>query len=254
MEANKPLYSNYTLGLGFTYSNGGTEWHATTLRAYVHAGWELRGSRMVMAVKSPRYWRDSSDVEVYSLRKGGEGLVSIISHKKKTAVVPIRLDAAEMGLRPDRPVHIWQLRMIDNRGAKQWKKPPAQCFDKVYLGAKNVVGGELALAIESRPLLLELLVLTQDPVWFTTVSGEALRTVQNNLLTASITELPAAPDRRLRIDVEKGGATLFLLGPDGRRPDVLLDGAPRPMRPAKLGNADGFAAEVPAGTHVLTLK
>ena len=254
MEANKPFYSNYTLGLGFTYSNGGTEWHASTLRAYVHAGWELRGSRMVMAVKSPRFWRDSSDVEVYSLRKGGEGLVSIISHKDTTAAVPIRLDATGMGLDPGRPVYVWQLRMRDNRGAKQWKTAPTQCFDKVYLGAKKVDGGELTLSIESRPLLLELLVLTQDPVWFTEINGETLRTVQNNLLTASITELPSAPNRRLRIDVEKGNATLFLLGPDGRAPSVLLDNAPRAARPAKLGNAKGFAAEVSAGTHVLTLK
>ena len=254
MEANKPFYSNYTLGLGFTYSNGGTEWHASTLRAYVHAGWELRGSRMVMAVRSPRFWRDSSDVEVYSLRKGGEGLVSIISHKDKTATVPIRLDAARMGLDPRRPVYVWQLRMRDNRGAKKWKTAPTQCFDKVYLGAKNVAGGALALSVESRPLLLELVVLTQGPVWFTEVNGETLRTVQNNLLTASITELPSAPDRQLRIDVEKSGATLFLLGPDGGAPSALLDNAPCPMRPATLGNAKGFAAKVPAGTHVLTLK
>jgi len=252
-EASKPLYSNYTLGLGFTYSNGGTEWHATKLRAYVNAAWELRGSRMVMAVESPRFWREPTDFEVYSLRKGGEGLVSIINHKDKTTVVPVRLSAAKMGLVPDKPVHVWQLRMRDTRGAKAWKKVPTQCFEKIYLGAKAVRNGELALSVESRPLLLELLVLTQAPIWFTDVGCENLRTVQNNLLTASITDLQSAPGT-FRVEVEKGPATLFVLNSRGREPSVLLDNAPCQAQPAKLGNAEGLAVRVPQGTHVLTLK
>ena len=252
-EASKPLYSNYTLGLGFTYSNGGTEWHAATLHAWVDAAWELRGSRMVMAVASPRYWREPTDYEVYALRKGEQGMVSVISHAEATAVVPVVLDAEAMGLDPAGPVYVWQLRMRDTRGAKAWAEPPAHCFEKVFLGTKHVRDGRLRLDVEARPLLLELLVLTRSPVWFTHVGGETLRTVQNNLLTASISD-PAADGRTLRVEVERGPATLFLLEPEDAAAAVRLDQNPCPSRPARLGNVDGLAVEVARGTHVLTIR
>lgn len=253
MEANKPYYSNYALGMGFTYSNGGTEWHADKLRAYVDAGWELRGSRMVMAVDTPRFWREPTDFEVYALRKGSEGLVSIISHAAGETRVPVRLDAAAMGLDPDRPVHAWQLRMRDTRPAKEWEHAPRQCFDKVYLGTREVRAGKLRLDVAARPLLLELIVLTQTPLWFSEVNGEVLRTVQNNLLTASIDEADAE-GRTHRVTAKQGPATLFVVAGSPAPPAVFLDGEPCPLAAAELGNANGFTFPVPQGSHIVELR
>ena len=253
MEANKPLYSNYTLGLGFTYSSGGTEWHPIKMRVYVDAAWELRGSRMVMAVKSPRYWREPTEFEVYSLRKGEEAIVSVVNHGEETATVPVRLDAAALGLDPDKPVYIWWQRMRDNRDAKEWEDVASQCFEKIYLGEKRVENGELKIDVEARPILLEQLILTQRPAWFTHLDGETLRTVQNNLLTASIRSDPEDP-HVLQVEIEKGPATVFFLAPDEERPLVTLNGDPATVEPATLGNVDGFSTVVPGGRHTFAFS
>ncbi len=252
-EASKPIYSDYALGLGFTYSNGGTEWHAIKLRSYVNAAWELRGSKMVIAVDSPRFWREKTDFEVYSLRKGYEGIISIINRKGKESIVPVQLNAVKMGFKSDSPVYIWQLRMRDTRGAKKWKTVPTQCFDKVYLGKKNIYNGKLNLSIKARPLLLELIILTQSPVWFTEVNGEKLRTVQNNMLIASINPI-SGDARQFQVIVEKGNAELFLLNERGIKPIVLLDGQRCKIKAAKLGNAIGFSVRITTGKHVLFVK
>ncbi len=252
-EASKPIYSDYTLGLGFTYSNGGTEWHAVNLHAYVNAAWELRGSKMVIAVDSPRFWRQKTDFEVYSLRKGQEGLVSIINRKRKAAIVPIRLDAAKMGFDLRKPVYIWQLRMKDNRDAKKWKIIPKQCFEKIYLGKEEIRNGKLRLSIKARPLLLELLVLTQSPLWLTEVNSEVLRTVQNNILIASIEKLPSAQNE-YQVTVEKGNAKLFFISEGSNKPAVLLDKKRCEIKSATLGNAEGYSLEVPNGRHILSFE
>ncbi len=253
-EASKPIYSDYALGLGFTYSNGGTEWHAIKLRSYVNAAWELRGSKMVMAVEYPCFWREKTDFEVYSLRKGNEGLVSIINRSGKDAVVPIRLDVAKMGFDCRKPFYVWQLRMRDTRGAKKWKTVPEQCFDKIYLGKKEKCNdGKLDLRIKARPMLLELVVLTQSPIWFTEVNGEQLRTVQNNILTASISLIPDTA-HRFTVTVEKGSARMFLLNEKQKKPIIRLDGKPCEIMPAKLGNAEGFSVRVLNGNHLLSVE
>lgn len=252
-ESTTPFYSNYTLGFGWTYSisDEGPE-VLKRIAAYVGPAWELRGSRMVMAVDAPRFWRDATDYEVYSLRKGSEGLVSVISHKDGLSVAPIRLDAAVMGLDAGRPVHVWQLRMRDPRHVNEWAHDGVKCFAETYLGVTGIHDGKLDLNVEARPLLLELIVLTQDPLWFTDVNGEELGTVQNNLLTASI-EAADGPGN-YRMNVEEGDATVFLLAPDSGAPTVLLDGATCPVAPAQLGNAEGYAVRVPQGTHLLSVK
>jgi hypothetical protein len=208
---------------------------------------------MVMALDTPRFWREPTAIEAYTLRKGAQGLLSIISHAAAATTVPVRMDAAKLGLDAARPVHVWQLRMRDTRPAKEWEQPPAQCFDKVYLGTRATHDGKLDLAVEARPLLLELLVLSQVPLWFTEVAGEQLRTVQNNLLTASVEPEAGAPNT-FRVHVEDGPAVLFLVGEDGRAPSVLLDNTPCPAHPARLGNARGFAVHVPQGRHRITVQ
>ena len=252
-EASKPVYSDYTLGLGFTYSNGGTEWHAIKLKAYVDAAWELRGSKMVMAVESPCFLRGTTNFEVYSLRKGCEGLVSIINRGNKDATVPVRLNAEKMGFNPEKPVYVWQLRMRDTRGAKKWTRIPTQCFDKRYLGKEEIHNGKLNLRIKARPLLLELIVLTQSPLWLTEVNGEELRTVQNNILTASIVPVPAEVNR-FRVAVEGREAKLFLISGDSGCPVVRLDGRGCKSVPAKLGNIRGYSIQVARGRHILSVK
>ena len=207
---------------------------------------------MVRAVKSPRYWREPTEFEVYSLRKGEEAIVSVVNHAQEPAVIAVHLDATALGLDPAKPVYVWLQRMRDNRGAKGWDKSPSQCFEKVYVGKKHVENGELRLSVEARPILLEQWMLTQSPVWFTHLHGETLRTVQNNLLTASMTSHPTAPNA-FRVEVERGPARLFFLGTGEGEPSATLDGEPGTVRPATLGNASGFSMEIPGGIHSLVL-
>jgi hypothetical protein len=78
-----------------------------------------------------------------------------------------------------------------------------------------------------------------------------LRTVQSNILTASVEPGDGLQD--YRVNVNSGGATLFAV-PGTHAPAVLLDGEPCAAAAARLGNAEGYSIGVPAGRHVVSLQ
>ncbi|HEX2862419.1 MAG TPA: hypothetical protein VHN79_12300, partial [Lacunisphaera sp.] len=54
------------------------------------------------------WWREKTDMEVYALRLGGAGFLTVYNRGKDTRQVEASLDLAPYGFDPSRPLHVWR--------------------------------------------------------------------------------------------------------------------------------------------------
>lgn len=70
---------------------------------------EIEGAELMHAAQwSPCWWREKTDMEVYPLRLGTAGLLTVYNRGKEAERAEVSLDLAPYGFDASKPVHVWR--------------------------------------------------------------------------------------------------------------------------------------------------
>jgi hypothetical protein len=106
---NEPIYSNYTIGLGFkpvwcVLINLGAYGNASL----VDAAYEVRHMKLLVNTGlEPLWWKEDIDIEAHTLKQGNAHILSVINHGESGDTV-VSVDTQRFGLEVGKPAYIWE--------------------------------------------------------------------------------------------------------------------------------------------------
>jgi hypothetical protein len=158
----EPAYTSYSINYGW-----GRMGRSLKSLPYARAAWEMRRSQLRERAVSPAWWLDStSTLEAYGMSNGHIASVNMISHNSAPSALRVQAQLDTLGLRTDIPLYSFKLSMNDPLNSTGSK-----AFTESALSVNPAPSPSLVLETEGRPGILEMLQLTNIPLFLKSVSG-----------------------------------------------------------------------------------
>ena len=271
-DVNDLHYAGYVLGLGLVPMFDNLTVHMARRRVpVVRAAKELRGSEMVDAKVRPAWWRHVRPIgaEAYTLRKGGFGLIPVMSRREHTQPEEVSFDTAPLGLVNRHGLYLW---------VNAYQPPPGHAitskllYDRVFrvraLARKPKLppraelnlplpGAGKGLREKTAPGPLQLIVAASVPAWVYSADGYRYQAALPEQRQVAVRPVPSRPNElQMQVTCRASQAKIFL--PDtllgGRATHVQIDYHPASTRASHWDREPGLLVDIPSGSHVLALQ
>ncbi len=263
---NEPSYTNYCVGLGLV------PWcEGRRLLPFVNAAFETRRLEVVEARLRPDWQRDlATELEAYTMRQGGAGVLFLVGHNETPAPVRIGFDVQPMGLEPGRPYFTWLFELHDPREhvGRLSERQQREAYQGSHWAEELVVAGRLLdhgrrlparydCDLIARPSRLKMLAVTHSPALVWSINGRRTNFWWPTVRGVDCRGWYDPAENRCEVDCrsEEQHAELVVWIPPGHElAEIRVDAHAACWQPECAGETWLARIAVPRGTHQIVAR